>query len=88
MSHHEFAHLLSSVSALSPEQMRTLCRKLESWMAVAEPTSSATANGDALEESAFDVASRAGLIGCIAGAPGSPTDLSTNPKHKQGFGRG
>jgi Arc/MetJ-type ribon-helix-helix transcriptional regulator len=40
------------------------------------------------EDNAFDVASRAGLIGCIKGAPRSPTDLSTNPKHMEGFGRG
>jgi Arc/MetJ-type ribon-helix-helix transcriptional regulator len=39
------------------------------------------------EETAFDVASRAGLIGCLQGAPRSPTDLSTNPKHMEGFGR-
>ena len=40
------------------------------------------------EETAYDVASRAGLIGCIKGVPRSPTDLSTNPKHMEGFGRG
>jgi Arc/MetJ-type ribon-helix-helix transcriptional regulator len=39
------------------------------------------------EETAFDVASRAGLIGCVKGARGSPTDLSTNPRHMEGFGR-
>jgi Arc/MetJ-type ribon-helix-helix transcriptional regulator len=49
-------------------------------------TSAAQATADA-EETAFDVASRAGLIGCIQSAPRSPTDLSTNPKHMEGFGR-
>jgi putative addiction module CopG family antidote len=49
----------------------------------ARPTAPAADAG----ETAFDVASRAGLIGCIKGAPGSPTDLSTNPKHMEGFGR-
>jgi hypothetical protein len=39
------------------------------------------------EETAFDAASRAGLIGCIKGSAGSRTDLSTNPKHMKGFGR-
>jgi hypothetical protein len=39
------------------------------------------------EESAFDVLNRAGLIGCLKGAPDSPTDLSTNPEHMEGFGR-
>ena len=39
------------------------------------------------EETAYDVARRADLIGCLKGAPRSPTDLSTNPKHMEGFGR-
>jgi len=37
--------------------------------------------------SAFDVLARAGLIGCIPGASGTPADLSTNPAHMEGFGR-
>jgi Arc/MetJ-type ribon-helix-helix transcriptional regulator len=41
----------------------------------------------AAEETAYDVARRAGVIGCLKGAPDSPTDLSTNPKHMEGFGR-
>ena len=40
------------------------------------------------EETAFDVMERAGLIGCLKGLPHSPTDLSTNPEHMEGFGRG
>ena len=35
--------------------------------------------------SAFDLAREAGLIGCVRGAP---RDLSTNPKHFKGFGKG
>ena len=50
----------------------------------AEPAAPATAD---TEETAYDVARRAGLIGCIKGAPRSSTDLSTNPKHMEGFGR-
>ena len=38
------------------------------------------------EETAFDRMKRAGLIGCLKGTPGTPTDLSTNPKHMEGFG--
>jgi hypothetical protein len=45
----------------------------------------ATATAD---ESAHDLAHRAGVIGGIKGAPRTPTDLSTNPKHREGFGRG
>jgi hypothetical protein len=33
MSHTEFAHLLSSINALSPEQMRQLSRELETRLA-------------------------------------------------------
>ncbi len=36
---------------------------------------------------AFDVLSRAGLIGCLCGADDTPTDLATNPQHMEGFGR-
>ena len=36
----------------------------------------------------FDLLERDGLIGCIKGKPGSPTDLATNPKHMEGFGGG
>jgi hypothetical protein len=32
----------------------------------------------------FDLASQAGLIGCVTSGK---TDLSTNPKHMRGFGR-
>lgn len=35
--------------------------------------------------SAYDLAREAGLIGCVRGAP---RDLSTNPKHFKGFGKG
>jgi Arc/MetJ-type ribon-helix-helix transcriptional regulator len=44
----------------------------------------ATANN---EETAYDIARRGGLIGCLKGTSRSPTDLSTNPKHMEGFGR-
>jgi hypothetical protein len=36
MSHTDFAHLLSSLSALSPEQMRRISRELEIKLAEAE----------------------------------------------------
>jgi predicted transcriptional regulator len=34
--------------------------------------------------SAYDLAREAGLIGCVAG---KPSDLSTNRKHLEGFGK-
>ena len=36
------------------------------------------------EQSAYDVAQKAGLIGCIRGAP---KDLSTNKRYFKGFGK-
>ncbi len=85
MTHNEFKHILTSINALSPDQMRRLARELESRIASTDKPA-APAAADA-EESAFDVASCASLIGCIQGAPRSPTDLSTNPRHREGFGR-
>jgi len=35
-------------------------------------------------ESCYDIASRTGVIGC---AKGLPADLSTNPRHFDGFGK-
>jgi hypothetical protein len=88
MTHNEFNYIISSINALSPDQMRQLYRELESRMAATKQPAPALAGaGHDAEETAFDVASRAGLIGCIEGAPRSPTDLSTNPKHMEGFGR-
>ena len=89
MTHNEFNHILSSITGLSPAQMRRLARELETRLAATagKRPASAKAARRGSEETAFDVASRAGLIGCIKGAPRSPTDLSTNPKHMEGFGR-
>jgi hypothetical protein len=81
MTRNDFSHILSTLNGLSPDQMRRLVRELEGKIA-------ANSNGDGAEESAFEVASRAGLIGCIQDSPGSPDDLSTNPRHMAGFGRG
>jgi hypothetical protein len=90
MTHSEFNHLLSSIPALSPEQMRRLARELQTRLAATSRNRPAPARAAATrdaEETAYELASRAGLIGCIPGAPRSPTDLSTNPKHMEGFGR-
>ena len=85
MTHDEFNNILTRIYALSPDQMRRLARELESRItSTGRQAAPAAANA---EESAFDVASRAGLIGYIQGALRSPTDLSTNPKHREGFGR-
>ena len=87
MSHREFNHLLSSLNALSPEQLATLRRELDSKLALSPPPNHAKRASPA-EETAFDRLERAGLIGCLKGMPGTPTDLSTNPKYMEGFGHG
>jgi hypothetical protein len=80
MTQREFNHILRSLQALSPAQLRRLRRELDAQL---------DHNGayKRAEETAFDVLDRAGLIGCLEGAPRSPTDLSTNPRHMEGFGR-
>ena len=85
MSHREFNHLLSSLNALSPEQLATLRRELDSKLALSS-ASTRTKRATPAEETAFDRLERAGLIGCLNGTRGTATDLSTNPKHMEGFG--
>ncbi len=85
MAHREFNHLLSSLNALSPEQLATLRRELDSKLA-SLPTHAKQAR--LTEETVFDRLERTGLIGCLKGVAGTPTDLSTNPKHIEGFGNG
>lgn len=78
MTQQEFHTLLDQIKALSPEQVQYLRRELDSGPVAQQAET---------ELSAFDFLSREGLLGCIEGEPGSPTDLSTNPEHMQGFGR-
>ena len=86
MTHSDFNHLLSSIKGLSPEQMRRLARELQARLTTAAKCPPLLKSAPDAEETAYDVANRAGLIGCIQGTPRSPTDLSTNPKHMEGFG--
>jgi hypothetical protein len=87
MSHREFNHLLNSLNALSPEQLAALRRELDNKLA-SSPSPTRAKQATSTEETAFDRLERAGLIGCLKGMPGTPTDLSTNPKHMEGFGHG
>jgi hypothetical protein len=87
MSHREFNYLLNSLGSLSPEQLATLRRELDSKLSLRRPGKSKQAS-KAAEETVFDLLDRAGLIGCLPGRPNTPTDLSTNPKHMEGFGGG
>jgi hypothetical protein len=85
MSHTEFNQILSSIVELSPDQVRQLLRELESRAASTNRPAQAPAEAgqDATEESAFDVASRAGLIGCIKSESNSPTDLTEEESANQ-----
>ena len=67
-------------------------RRLRRWSALSRKDTS-TILREALEEYldkeeprlvAYDMASLLGLIGCVKSAP---KDLSTNPRHFDGFGR-
>jgi hypothetical protein len=89
MSRNDFDHLVSTIITLSPAQMRRLARAIESRLAATagRRTGLAERAGQEAEETAYDLAKRAGLIGCIKGAPRSATDLSTNPNHMEGFAR-
>jgi hypothetical protein len=80
MSHREFNHLLSSLNALSPEQLATLRRELDSKLATS-PSPTRAKEVKSTEETVFERLEKAGLIGCLKGPPGTPTDLSTNPDH-------
>jgi metal-responsive CopG/Arc/MetJ family transcriptional regulator len=67
-------HKLRKRSLLKQQSESDLVREaLESYLAEASVTLSA-----------FDVAQRAGLIGCVRRAP---RDLSTNPRYFEGFGK-
>ncbi len=64
MTHNEFNHILGSVNALSPDQMRQLARELETRMAAAgqkpdmAPPTEAEADGQAIQRRLYD----AGLL--------------------------
>ena len=60
-----------------PEHQRIL-------VSVATDNGVAPASSNVEGESFFDAASRLGYIGCIKG---TPSDLSTNKKHMEGFGK-
>src|SRR5262249_16597433 len=90
MTRTDFNHILASVEALSPAQMRRLLRELERRMA-APAKRPATAKPEIrrdAEETAYDVARRAGLIGCIRAPPRTPTDVTTTRKKWGGLGGG
>jgi hypothetical protein len=87
MSHREFNHLLNSLGSLSPKQLATLRRELDSKLAPRRPGKAKQA-GKPAEETVLDVSDRARLIGCLTARPNTPSDLSTNPKQMEGFGDG
>jgi hypothetical protein len=60
---------------LTPEEQRKLARELSTKKKPAVPDDGRTL---------YDALAARGLIGCITDGP---EDLSTNPKHMEGFGR-
>lgn len=47
-----------------------------------QPVPPLAPNGETADKSLYDVLTERGILGCFDG----PTDLSTNPKHMEGFG--
>jgi hypothetical protein len=74
MTHSEFNHILTSINALSPDQIRRLLHELESRMAEPgkPPAQAPTAPGRDAEETAFDVAT----LGGIKGESVAPAELT------------
>jgi hypothetical protein len=80
---------------LTAEQMRQLdelaartgksyADLFDEWLASARMTEPAeVVANSSTQKSLYDVLSERGMLGCFDG----PTDLSTNPKHMEGFGR-
>ena len=62
MTHSDFNHLLSSIQGLSSEQMRRLARELQTRLAAAGKRPASAKSAAEAEETAYDMASRAGLI--------------------------
>jgi hypothetical protein len=94
MSQREFNELLNSLGDLSSQQLTALRRELDSKLAssvskakqgIVKPS---LKPGKRAAATVFDVLEQTGLIGCIKGKPGSPTDLATNADHMEGFGHG
>jgi hypothetical protein len=72
---------------LSAEQLATLRRELDAKLA-SSPSSWPKHTGKCAELTMFGLLEPTGLMGCIKGKTGSPTDVATNPDHMEGFGRG
>jgi hypothetical protein len=100
MSQSEFNQMLNSLGNLSPDQLAALRRELDNMLARSLTTAKQGITsplrkpekpgkpGRPAVATVFDVLDQTGLIGCIKGKPGSPTDLATNPDHMEGFGHG
>jgi hypothetical protein len=85
--------------SISPDEIRLSAEQKEKLVRLAEQTgrawdqvldealatyrAAAEKSGANGGESFYDAAIRLGLIGCVSGGP---PDLSTNPKHMEGFG--
>lgn len=68
------------------EAARRMVQEQDAESKGADDSGVAKVNGRSAPETAFEVMERAGLIGCLKGRPGTPSDLATNPVHREGFG--
>ena len=77
MSTEEFDDILKQArDRLTPEKRRKLAEQLREG--------DTATNDGASPKSVYDALNELGIIGSITDGPG---DLSTNPKHMEGFGR-
>lgn len=69
---------------LAQQTGRTYAELIDEWLS-SVPLSQPAADdgGGETDKSLYDVLSERGMLGCFDG----PTDLATNPKHMEGFGR-
>ena len=69
-----------SRTGLTAQDRRQLIERLKR-----STQSDAEAQGS--DVSVFGLLNEAGIVGCIKGDVWAPTDLRTNPRHMEGFGR-
>jgi hypothetical protein len=81
MTNQQWQSFERALANLSPQDKHDLINRIQQSMREEEFRVQET------DVTVFDLLDRAGTIGCIKGAPRSPADLSTNPRHMEGFGR-
>lgn len=80
----QLIHAIYEDGVLKPLEPLNLPEHKRVCVSVAAVSDTAQSTNGPEDESFFDAASRLGYIGCIKG---TPSDLSTNRKYLEGFGK-